>query len=98
MVSQAIGKTLRLEKNKMINILFFGQLKEQLRCDNLQFELQSSCSVASLLTELQEKSPLFAKHLANDKLMMAVNQTMVSKDHQVNDGDEVAFFPPVTGG
>ncbi|HAL2258461.1 TPA: molybdopterin synthase sulfur carrier subunit, partial [Escherichia coli] len=28
----------------------------------------------------------------------AVNQTLVSFDHSLTDGDEVAFFPPVTGG
>lgn len=32
------------------------------------------------------------------KIRVAVNQTFVSWDHAVSTGDEVAFFPPVTGG
>ncbi|WP_251906820.1 MoaD/ThiS family protein, partial [Klebsiella pneumoniae] len=36
--------------------------------------------------------------LEDGKLLAAVNQTLVSFDHPLTDGDEVAFFPPVTGG
>ncbi|BBU85435.1 hypothetical protein EIMP300_68350 [Escherichia coli] len=36
--------------------------------------------------------------LEDGKLLAAVNQTLVSFDHSLTDGDEVAFFPPVTGG
>jgi molybdopterin synthase sulfur carrier subunit len=33
-----------------------------------------------------------------DNLLMAINQDYVQADANVEDGDEVAFFPPVTGG
>ena len=33
-----------------------------------------------------------------DNVLMAVNLEYVSADHPVEAGDEVAFFPPVTGG
>ncbi len=33
-----------------------------------------------------------------DNVLMAVNLEYVRADHPVEDGDEVAFFPPVTGG
>ena len=33
-----------------------------------------------------------------ENVLMAVNQEYVSAEHPVEDGDEVAFFPPVTGG
>lgn len=33
-----------------------------------------------------------------DQLLVAVNQEYADFDKEVNDGDEVAFFPPVTGG
>ena len=32
------------------------------------------------------------------KVLYAVNQVYVSKDYKLNDGDEISFFPPVTGG
>jgi molybdopterin synthase sulfur carrier subunit len=40
----------------------------------------------------------WALALEEGKLLAAVNQTLVSFEHPVVDGDEVAFFPPVTGG
>lgn len=40
----------------------------------------------------------WALALEDGKLLAAVNQTLVSFDHPLTDGDEVAFFPPVTGG
>jgi molybdopterin synthase sulfur carrier subunit len=42
--------------------------------------------------------PQWAQFLASDKLLFSVNQTLVKESHPINDGDEVAFFPPVTGG
>ena len=36
--------------------------------------------------------------LEEGKLLAAVNQTLTSFEHPVASGDEVAFFPPVTGG
>ena len=36
--------------------------------------------------------------LTGEDILVAVNQNMVYDDHAVADGDEVAFFPPVTGG
>jgi molybdopterin synthase sulfur carrier subunit len=36
--------------------------------------------------------------LESGKLLAAVNQSIVPLEHALSDGDEVAFFPPVTGG
>lgn len=44
------------------------------------------------------QSDRWALALEDGKLLAAVNQTLVSFDHSLTDGDEVAFFPPVTGG
>ena len=44
------------------------------------------------------QSDRWALALEDGKLLAAVNQTLVSFDHPLTDGDEVAFFPPVTGG
>ena len=82
----------------MINVLFFAQLREQLQCEKLEFALLSPLSVSSLRERLVVENPLWADFLINDKLLLSVNQTLVKESHIVNDGDEVAFFPPVTGG
>ena len=55
--------------------------------------------VGSLLAWLKTLSAGHAEALKNlDVVRVAVNQTYVQSDHPVTDSDEVAIFPPVTGG
>jgi molybdopterin synthase sulfur carrier subunit len=56
-------------------------------------------TVGALVDWLKGRSPGFAEALKNHKLVrVAVNQEYVGWDHPVARGDEVALFPPVTGG
>lgn len=85
----------------MITVLFFGQLKEQLNCPKLCVELDAIApknTLNNLLILLQQQYPEWADHLQNNVILSAVNQSIVSTEHLIADGDEVAFFPPVTGG
>ncbi len=82
----------------MIKILFFGALRERLQCANLSFELNSPCTVADVMAQLRQRSPLFADALLDANLLYALNQQLCDVQTQVHSGDEVAFFPPVTGG
>ena len=82
----------------MINIVFFARLREQLKTDQLQLDITTPCTVADVQQALLEKNPQWSDFLSNRTLMCAVNQDMVQNDAQVFDGNEVAFFPPVTGG
>jgi sulfur-carrier protein len=55
--------------------------------------------VAGLVEWLKTRGPRFAEALGDrTALRVAVNQTYVAWDHAVAPGDEVALFPPVTGG
>ena len=51
-----------------------------------------------LRAALCERGDKWALALEAGNLLVAVNQTLVPLDTPLNDGDEVAFFPPVTGG
>ncbi len=82
----------------MITVLFFAQLREQLQCEKLRLELPADSNVAGLREKLIEHHPTWLEFLASDKLLFSVNQTLVKASHPIQDGDEVAFFPPVTGG
>jgi sulfur-carrier protein len=56
-------------------------------------------TVRALLDWLKERSPGHAEALKNlDIVRVAVNQEHVPLDHPVGPNDEVALFPPVTGG
>ncbi len=82
----------------MIKILFFAQLKETLDCCELELDGDGIAEVKDIIELLSQRGVVWAKALNAEKLMMAVNQDLAKANTQVNDGDEVAFFPPVTGG
>ena len=81
-----------------VKVLFFGQLKERLKCDKLTVELAHPLSVAAFKHMLVEQNPHWQAWLEERDVLCALNQTMSSSDELVKAGDELAFFPPVTGG
>lgn len=59
---------------------------------------ESAITVSALKAHLVELHPTWLPHFENTTLLSAINQSMVSDTAVINQGDEVAFFPPVTGG
>lgn len=82
-----------------MKILFFASLRETLQCDELILATTPMpCNVVELKANLSEKSAQWRKAFADERLLVAVNQTMVKDNIELSVDDEVAFFPPVTGG
>ncbi|MBU4684326.1 MULTISPECIES: molybdopterin synthase sulfur carrier subunit [Cedecea] len=81
----------------MLNVLFFAQVRELVGCDSVAVDAVYS-DVEQLRAALAAKGSRWELALESGKLLAAVNQTLVSFDHPLAEGDEVAFFPPVTGG
>ncbi len=82
----------------MIKVLFFAQLREQLQCDELMVAESNAQTITQLRDFLIQQYPHWAVFLSNEKLLIALNQTVVKISQGLQSGDEVAFFPPVTGG
>jgi len=82
----------------MIQVNFFAALKEQLECEQIELEFEGIASVTDVKNKLVANNPNWKTALDNQSLLMAVNHEMVSQEYAVKDNDEVAFFPPVTGG
>ena len=86
----------------MLKVLFFGQLKDVIKTDSIEVELvqdgKQLNTVSMLRTALQQKGDLWHEYLAYGKALVAVNQEMTSDETKLTDNDEIAFFPPVTGG
>lgn len=100
MINKAVKPGIGNEMNDKTTskILFFGQLKERLGCANTQLELQYPSSVAQVKLLLQQRGELWQQLLAEGSVLSAINQTMANDETEINAGDEIAFFPPVTGG
>ncbi|WP_286271678.1 molybdopterin converting factor subunit 1 [Thalassotalea hakodatensis] len=81
----------------MIKVLFFATLREQLSCHELEVSADNINTVSALLSHLCSQSTDWQQALSTN-VLCAVNQQMADPQHIINDGDEVAFFPPVTGG
>lgn len=81
----------------MINVLFFAQIRELIGCDRLTLPADVA-TVAELRRTLAARGDRWALALEDEKVLTAVNQSLVDMQHPLRAGDEVAFFPPVTGG
>jgi sulfur-carrier protein len=82
-----------------VKILYFAALRETLGTDREDFDLPPGVeTVAQLRTHLVERGGAWEALGERKSLRAAVNQTIASPGQAVKDGDEVAFFPPVTGG
>ena len=84
----------------MIKVLFFASVREQLDCEALELSLTGNGLRLSALTEklCLEHGSVWRAVLSQDNLIFAVNQSITDSECMVLDGDEVAYFPPVTGG
>ncbi len=83
----------------MIKILYFASLREKLGTSGESLELPSGVSdVGGVLATLAARGGEWASLASVKNLKCAVNQEMARHDTLVKEGDEVAFFPPVTGG
>jgi len=84
----------------MITVLYFARLREALGTSSEQLALPAGVrDLEGLRAVLVARGGVWEQELAPSKpVRAAVNQTMAVGDVQIIDGDEVAFFPPVTGG
>jgi molybdopterin synthase sulfur carrier subunit len=81
-----------------VKVLYFAGLREQLGTAGEDLDA-SPATVAGLRTLLMARGGVWQSALAQGKaLRVAVNQEMAQPTTAINPGDEIAFFPPVTGG
>jgi len=78
-----------------MKILYFASLKENLNTAHDEINVVSTVSISLIKNQLIDK---YGKQHFPDNILCAVNHEMVNESTKVCESDEVAFFPPVTGG
>jgi molybdopterin synthase sulfur carrier subunit len=83
-----------------LKLLYFAWLRARIGTSEEVLPLPAGVrDVAGLLEWLKTRGPRYAEALKDPKVVrVAINQEYVGLDHPVRDGDEIAVFPPVTGG
>jgi len=79
-------------KPMSINIQFFASLREQIGKSQLTLHYDTPQNVHAVWKQATNSMDM------PDNTLCAINMEYVKTDAMVSDGDEVAFFPPVTGG
>ncbi len=84
----------------MLKLVYFASLRERLGLDGENLEPpEGVTTVAALIDYLvAERGEIWQQVLQDTQVLAAVNQEMCDFDQEITSGDEVAFFPPVTGG
>lgn len=88
------------DKNKKqikVRLLFFGAARDVAGHEEIEYVLNAPASVSSAFTEIMEAYPALKEKFGRS-LLFAVNQAYESADREVCEGDELAIFPPVSGG
>lgn len=75
-----------------VTVKFFASLKEQLGCDGATVEIGEVATISDIWLQAAGGKPM------PENILSAINMEYVERNTTVSDGDEVAFFPPVTGG
>ena len=82
-----------------ITVKFFSLIREAVETEQLTLELKDNLTtIEGLKNELGLRGEAWKEALSHPNLIQAVNQRVVFQEEPINDGDEVAFFPPMTGG
>jgi len=84
----------------MIKIKYFARLSENLgsKAEEIEFGDQSKNIEAVIKLLIDRGEPWTTEFAAETKVLVAVNHEMCVTNVKLKEGDEVAFFPPVTGG
>ena len=84
----------------MAGILYFASLAETLGMKSEQLELAEDCKTVADLVKLliARGEPFDDAFGGSTRILVAINQEMSEPAAEITNADEIAFFPPVTGG
>lgn len=81
----------------MNKIIFFAQIRELVEIDSIMLDA-NKFAISELLDQLSKRGNKWSLAFKERVVLCAVNQALVDADYIIQADDEIAFFPPVTGG
>ena len=89
-----------IQETDVMKILYFAWVRQKIGQSEQQIDLPDGVTTAAQLADYLQSLSHGHQHALDDResLCVAVNQTFSTWDTPVGNEDEVAFFPPVTGG
>ena len=75
-------------------VVAFASIRDICGFDSTPFELSAGATVEDFLSQIYIEHP----QLIAEKVLVAINKSYATIETEINDGDEVAIFPPVSGG
>lgn len=84
----------------MLKIIYFASLRDRIGRAEEQLELPAQVATLSdLIAHLSElHGAVWSEQINSTPVLTAINHEMCERSQSIKDGDEIAFFPPVTGG
>lgn len=79
-----------------VRVKLFARLREMCGRDEVEFDLPAGADPRACFRRLAAEHPPLEE--LEEQLMVAVNEEYAAWDHPLEDGDEVCFIPPVSGG
>ncbi len=82
----------------MITVRFYAMLKGLAKTEAKEYDLKTPVTVKGIKDAVGRDFPALAQALKGRYILISVNQEFADDSTAVNDGDEVAFLPPFSGG
>lgn len=80
----------------IVSVRLYARLKERVGTKQIYIEVCEPATVSNLLEEVFRQYPVLQQ--SQNSILVSVNQEFADSIHPVNAGDEIALFPPVSGG
>lgn len=79
-----------------VRVKFYSSFREVTGTPEMYLDMPMDSTVNDLVDKLLDMFPKF--RLQSDEIVVSINKMSVPMDSNLNEGDEVSFLPPVTGG